>query len=196
MSLMMPMRFDEATGTMIPDPTVANTKREVARMLEWQKANGAAVKAKMPMLRKTKRAREKRAADKARVTLTGQRPLADIRAGREARARTRRQAAADAQTKADTQIDELSERELELEQRTRELAAERKARLELEHKLAALEKSRGNDSKAIADVLAELQSVKSSVAALQASAGAADVPPAPPPAPAATEQQHGKHKHK
>lgn len=121
---------------MVPDPR-AHTPTEIRKMLDWQKANQGLVATRAPAMRKTQKKLAKVAAAKKLVDLTGGRPLADIRAGRAARAAKARADRERFQRAEETQIDELGQAAAELEQSKAEARALKLVVAELQRKPAA-----------------------------------------------------------
>ncbi len=100
---MVPQRFDETTGTMVPDPN-ADTAKELERMRAFQASNSELVAKRMPPPRNAKRALQKRANEKSRAATPGKTTLADLQAGRASRVAAQRSAVARVANEADGQL--------------------------------------------------------------------------------------------
>ena len=130
---MMPQRFDEKSGTMVPDPK-ADTAKELERLKAFQAANPGLAAQRMPPMRSTAKALQRRTNERARAQAPAATSLADLKAGRAARSAAQRASSAQAVSKTDGQLEAAL---AELEQNDATIADLRAHVAELEAKIAA-----------------------------------------------------------
>lgn len=118
--LLPPMRFDAKQGAMVLGPPGTNTAAEQEKMRAWQRENGVLAATRMPPSRKALKAKvQQLRRQDARGVIKGTTSIADVRAGRDAKAagvrRTRELELDEEQRALETLIEDKDEKIAECE---------------------------------------------------------------------------------